>query len=87
MTAIPTGTKVLVVDNEQRKRHDESARIDPQRRVAAAKQLTTTLPGTRTHHQSAFTQKCSQGISVPSGVPGIVLRRPTGIKGAAMRRR
>ena len=28
--------------------------------------------------------KCSQGISVPSGVPGIVLRRLTGIKGAAL---
>lgn len=30
MIAIPTGTKVLVVGNEQWKRHDESARIDPQ---------------------------------------------------------
>ncbi len=39
------------------------------------------------HGRSAFTQKCSQGISVPSGVPGIVLRRLTGIKGAALRRR
>jgi hypothetical protein len=28
-----------------------------------------------------------KGISVPSGVPGIVLRRLTGIKGAALRRR
>ncbi|MGH3426563.1 MAG: hypothetical protein ACRDQZ_03150 [Mycobacteriales bacterium] len=27
------------------------------------------------------------GVSVPSDVPGIVLRRLTGIKGAAMRRR
>ena len=60
--------------SRQRKRRDESARTAPHRHVAAAQRHTTTLPGTRTHGQSAFTQECSRGSPSPFGRLRIVLR-------------
>jgi hypothetical protein len=47
--------------SHQRKQRDDSARVDLHRRLAAAQQHTTTLPGTRTHGQSAFTEEIMSG--------------------------
>ena len=81
------GVAVIIVSESSAK---VTLRVRTERRApvrVAAQRHTTTHSGTRMHNQSVFTPKCSQGISVPSGVPGIVLRRITGIKGAATRRR
>lgn len=42
--------------------HDESARFDTHRHVAAAQRRSTILLGTRMHGRSVFTQKCSQNL-------------------------
>lgn len=49
---------MIIVVSRQRKRHNQHARADTHRHVAAVQRHALTLPGTWTYGRSAFTQTC-----------------------------